>query len=49
MALAINLEIYASSQVGRYKVTGLVRAIDQIPENGPGFDPVWNDRERFMD
>ena len=35
---------YASAQVGRYKVTGLVRALDQIPEDGEGFDPVWNNQ-----
>ena len=33
---------YASAQVGRYKVTGLVRALDQIPEDGEGFNPLYN-------
>ena len=30
------------------KLLGLVRAIDQIPENGEGFDPVWNDQMNVL-
>jgi hypothetical protein len=35
---------YASTQVGRYKVTGLVRGIDIVPNPAlAAFDPLYND------
>ncbi len=40
---------YASTQVGRYKVTGLVRGIDIVPNPAlAAFDPQYNDDKQIL-